>query len=410
MVEVDSGSEVAGKCGLHGGCQITYRTVRTQIWYTQLGKTAYMNGATYNYSEWPTPGGGTLLNTQAGGNYYLHKDWLGSARIVSSIPAGGNGTVITDQAFAPYGEVYDIFGVGDQNQVNFTGLTQDVLAGMYDTPNRELQGATQGRWLSPDPAGSGWNQYAYATNPLIFTDPTGLFITGPLLNLYNASGQDFDNCNMDGLTTPCSTVYSSLAGGAAVQCPNNVCFGVTADNRSAYFWASTNGPGSYYTTSGPGALYYSANQAGIAAVQNTNPTSIQNNKEYSGNIYLDQNGVYSYTAPNLGGSAHSPYDPSAIPDGTTYAGNYHDHGAFALFSDENFSPPGCNGDPTHLCDIGLAMSPVYNPGANPFFLGTPQGRVEVFYPSQSATFPMGCVLVGLPVMGGFGAQPVPSCQ
>jgi hypothetical protein len=71
MVEVDSGSEVAGKCGLHGGCQITYRTVRTQIWYTQLGKTAYMNGATYNYAEWPTPGGGTLLNTQAG-NFYLH--------------------------------------------------------------------------------------------------------------------------------------------------------------------------------------------------------------------------------------------------------------------------------------------------------------------------------------------------
>ena len=76
--------------------------------------------------------------------------------------------------FAPYGEVYDIFGSTAQNQINFTGLTQDVFAGMYDTPNRELQGAQQGRWLSPDPAGAGWNQYAYATNPNSFTDPSGL--------------------------------------------------------------------------------------------------------------------------------------------------------------------------------------------------------------------------------------------
>jgi RHS repeat-associated protein len=52
--------------------------------------------------------------------------------------------------------------------------TQDVIAGMYDTPNRELQGSQQGRWLSPDPAGAGWNQYAYATNPNSAIDPTGL--------------------------------------------------------------------------------------------------------------------------------------------------------------------------------------------------------------------------------------------
>jgi hypothetical protein len=31
-----------------------------------------------------------------------------------------------------------------------------------------------GRWLSPDPAGSGWNQYGYATNPNSNVDPTGL--------------------------------------------------------------------------------------------------------------------------------------------------------------------------------------------------------------------------------------------
>jgi RHS repeat-associated protein len=54
---------------------------------------------------------------------------------------------------------------------------------MYDTLNRELL-PTQGRWLSPDPAGmnaadpsnpQSWNRYAYVlNNPLILIDPSGL--------------------------------------------------------------------------------------------------------------------------------------------------------------------------------------------------------------------------------------------
>jgi hypothetical protein len=44
---------------------------------------------------------------------------------------------------------------------------------MWDTPNREL--SVVGRWLSPDPAGVGWNQYAYPTNPNSSIDPTGLY-------------------------------------------------------------------------------------------------------------------------------------------------------------------------------------------------------------------------------------------
>jgi RHS repeat-associated protein len=153
IVEVDSGS------------------TKTEIWYTQLGKTAYMKGSTIQYAYGPAPGGGTALIS---GNLsvftFMHKDWLGNARITSSI----NGhTVTVDQAFAPYGEVYDIFGSTLTKYVMFTGDTQDVIAGMYDTPDRELQGSQQGRWLSPDPAGFGWNQYAYATNPNSLVDPSG---------------------------------------------------------------------------------------------------------------------------------------------------------------------------------------------------------------------------------------------
>ena len=69
---------------------------------------------------------------------------------------------------------------------NFTGQTQDVIAGstgIYDFLLRQ-QASSQGRWLVPDPAGLAavditnpqtWNRYAYVgNNPLSATDPLGL--------------------------------------------------------------------------------------------------------------------------------------------------------------------------------------------------------------------------------------------
>src|ERR1035437_3582503 len=76
-----------------------------------------------------------------------------------------------DRAFAPYGEVYNTFG--STTNTIFTGDYQDLVAGLFDTPNRELN-QNQGRWISPDPSHSGWNAYAYSTNPLGTTDLSGL--------------------------------------------------------------------------------------------------------------------------------------------------------------------------------------------------------------------------------------------
>lgn len=170
----------AGQCVVYDAfgniVEIDSGSTKTEVWYTQLGKTAYMNGSTYLYSYWPAPGGGTAMHNypSSGSVYFMHKDWLGTVRLGSNLAL----TVIDDYAFAPYGEKYDIFGSTSQNETMFTGDTQDVLAGMYDTPNRELQGSQQGRWLSPDPAGAGWNQYAYSTNPNSETDPLGLQAPG----------------------------------------------------------------------------------------------------------------------------------------------------------------------------------------------------------------------------------------
>ena len=175
-------------CATNGEC-VTYdafgRIVETssagaytEIWYTQMGKGVYMRGSTPYYAYWPTPGGGTVeINGNNATAYYMHKDWLGNARISSTI---ANHTVVSDQAYAPYSEVYNKLatGAGVPAQM-FTGDTQDILSGLFDTPNRELN-ASQGRWLSPDPAGAGWNPYVYAANnPLSFVDPLGLYINGP---------------------------------------------------------------------------------------------------------------------------------------------------------------------------------------------------------------------------------------
>jgi len=167
-------------CGTNGKCS-TYdalgRLVETSNgsaylvnWYTQAGLTV-MSGTTFKYAYWPAPGGGTAFEYGPGSGQfdYMHKDWLGSARISSVI---GAQSIAADMAYSPLGEVYDSFqGSGIYRM--FTGdLGQLDPEGLWDTSNRELP--VQSRWLSPDPAGSGWNQYAYATNANSGIDPSGL--------------------------------------------------------------------------------------------------------------------------------------------------------------------------------------------------------------------------------------------
>jgi RHS repeat-associated protein len=175
-----TGCSTSGQCLIYDALgrvvEIDSGSTKTEIWYSLLGKSFFMNGSSIVDSYLPTPGGGTQLYIPGPVHLYLHKDWLGNARLLSNVAAS---TVTTDRAFAPYGEVYDIFGGTSQNQTMFTGNTQDVIAGMIDTPNRELHTSQQGRFLSPDPANAGWNLYAYPTNPNSFTDPTGLVEGGP---------------------------------------------------------------------------------------------------------------------------------------------------------------------------------------------------------------------------------------
>ncbi len=160
---------------------------------------------------------------------WKHADWLGSSRF--ALDTSGN--LYADRAYAPFGETYDEAGTNDRS---FTGQTQDVIqgqTGLYDFMFRQ-QASSQGRWLVPDPAGLAavditnpqtWNRYAYVGNqPTRFTDRLGLLRTP--WGVFDDGGGE--GCEADGVSTPCSIVYSMLGSGAAVPCPGNDCLGITA--------------------------------------------------------------------------------------------------------------------------------------------------------------------------------------
>ena len=80
----------------------------------------------------------------------------------------------------------------------FAGITGDFDPGvLFDAPNRELA-QYQGRWVSPDPAGSGWNQYVYPTDPLSSTDPSGLYSVSYSVGDLNGCGAMSVSCGVIG--------------------------------------------------------------------------------------------------------------------------------------------------------------------------------------------------------------------
>jgi len=165
------------------GRMVEYNAVG-QIVYSPFGsKIDYMTGQSTNKGGFVNvPGGAQVLFSTTGVvSAYRHVDWLGSKRLATGTGRG----VTLNVAYAPYGEQY-ANSVG--TNFNFTGMDNDTKSDLFDFPAREYH-PTQGRWISPDPAGLSavnmydpqtWNRYAYvAGNPLNTVDPTGMFMATP---------------------------------------------------------------------------------------------------------------------------------------------------------------------------------------------------------------------------------------
>lgn len=141
-------------------------------------KVAKCNGQTLVKAFVALPGGAKAIYNSSGLAYFRHSDWLGSSRLTST--AAKPTSMYSSTAYAPFGEQYATAGTAD---ASFTGQDQDTVDSLYDFLARR-QSPSQGRWISPDPAGRGaviltnpqsWNRYAYAlNNPLALIDAMGL--------------------------------------------------------------------------------------------------------------------------------------------------------------------------------------------------------------------------------------------
>jgi RHS repeat-associated protein len=150
-----------------------------EVLYSPIGKLALMARQVANSVFIPLPGGEQATYTNSTIRF-RHYDWLGSARFESNMSEQEYG----DVAYAPFGETYSI---KNTPYLSFTGQQPDTVSGLYDFLFREYN-PTQGRWISPDPAGLGavdatnpqsWNRYGYVTNnPLAVTDMLGLAAGG----------------------------------------------------------------------------------------------------------------------------------------------------------------------------------------------------------------------------------------
>ncbi|MDD4910182.1 MAG: DUF4329 domain-containing protein [Candidatus Omnitrophica bacterium] len=117
----------------------------------------------------------------------------------------------------------------------------------------------------------------------------------------------------------------------------------------------------------PGDPYPTEDAAGKDAVNDINPKSISEGREYGGWVYENPNGTYSYTKPYPGSKAGTSLGPR--PSGGRVVGDYHTHGA---------NDPGYNNENFSLQDIADNRR-----SGTTGYLGTPSGAVKKYEPSSN---------------------------
>jgi RHS repeat-associated protein len=349
-------------------------------------------------------GNGKLLASFASGvTTYYYSDHL-SIRAL----ADASGTVVGRQSQYPYGELVSGLQTGTTTKWDFTNYERDLAVGDSGLDNAKARYYANrfGRFMSIDPfSGSltnpqSLNKFSYASgDPVNFVDPNGMLITRVCMLREDGSESNFcvgSGAFIDGQFT--LVTGNLLQGDFFAACPNNACSRSEWVNdpddpngghwHNQEFFAFANGGTGYYSIGGgPGGLFYSFLQAGTAAINYINSQSVQENREYAGEIYLDQNGIYSYDDPRPGDFQSSLVEPDAVPDGTVFVGDYHTHGADSngVFDDEHYSPQDENLTFQRMLDYSGYI------GA---FLGTPGGRTELF--NGVCTVLSGPALAGCP--------------
>jgi RHS repeat-associated protein len=276
-----------------------------------------------------------------------------------------------DRAFAPFGEVYDNFGAGTNN--SFAGDTQDMIAGIYDTVARELH-PTQGRWISPDPAGLGavslsnpqsWNRYAYVgNNPLTLTDPTGTGFDDNFNDFLKSDENSYflEGVPSDVVTETCVVVANSEPG------PQN-------GEQEAQNQDQT---------------YNSVDKAAAASARADQALQKKNGSEYGSLVYSANGKTFKYTTPVTQGQKDTvdPFNTTGkpqskivdegkapIPAGTELYAETHSHPTNSGFSGEEIQR-----------GHDLTIPAFHHPDFQGEYVGLPNGNVIKYDPATGKQY------------------------
>ena len=138
--------------------------------------------------------GGSLLAEYANSTtYFVHKDHLGSTRLMTNM----TGCVVDNLDYLPYGELYSYTPSCSAPDIalKFTGKERDSESGL-DNFGARYMSSQYGRFMSPDPTRLSaffddpqtWNMYIYAhNNPLAYVDRNGKWPTPIHNQIYTAA-------------------------------------------------------------------------------------------------------------------------------------------------------------------------------------------------------------------------------
>jgi RHS repeat-associated protein len=112
--------------------------------------------------------------SSTGGTDFFISDWKGTLSQITGPSGSSQGSC---SGYLPFGDGGTCTGNGSTfGKPGYAGMWNDPETGLDKTDTRFLS-PVQGRFLTPDPARSGWNIYVYGNNdPVSQTDPSGLFL------------------------------------------------------------------------------------------------------------------------------------------------------------------------------------------------------------------------------------------
>tara|TARA_R110001599_G_scaffold95708_1_gene248137 strand:+ start:231 stop:1007 length:777 start_codon:yes stop_codon:yes gene_type:complete len=117
---------------------------------------------------------------------YVHADHLGAPQKMTD----ADRSLVWDASFLPFGEEDSLIGSA-ANDNRFPGQRLEAETGLHYNYFRDYD-PTTGRYLQSDPIGlaGGINTYGYVSgNPVMYTDPKGLFCIPCLAPLAPAAGE-----------------------------------------------------------------------------------------------------------------------------------------------------------------------------------------------------------------------------